>query len=169
MTLGPTFEDAGTEVNVFTPAIIIDLVDPVASETGLTDVLASGRDYLRRQIEGTGLVRYHGDPGPVPPAVRGCELPPDADDTALVWRIARPDRSLLAAARREIERYRDGDGLYRTWLADDDGVPVLLHPLRGARVESARRRRGDARLPVPRGARPGRRRTALPRASPSGG
>ena len=107
-------------MNVFTPAVIIDLVDPVASETGLTDVLARGREYLRRQIEKNGLVRYHGDPGPIPPAVRGCELPPDADDTALLWRIAPvPDRSLLAAARREIERYRDDDGLYRTWLADE--------------------------------------------------
>jgi hypothetical protein len=120
VTPGPVFDTPASEVNVFTPAVIIDLVDPVASEAGLTDVLARGREYLRRQIEKNGLVRYHGDAGPVPPAIRGCELPPDADDTALLWRIAPvPDRALLAAARREIDRYRDDDGLYRTWLADE--------------------------------------------------
>ena len=104
---------------MFTPAVIIDLLDPVARETGLGAELARGRDYLRRQIEGTGLVRYHGDPGPI--AADGCALPPDADDTALVWRIAPlADTRRLAAARREIERYRAADGLYRTWLADED-------------------------------------------------
>jgi hypothetical protein len=120
VTLGPAFQQVGGEVNVFTPAVVIDLVDPVAAETGLTDVVARGRDYLRRQIEPTGLARYHGDPGPVPPALRGCELPPDADDTALLWRIApAPDAARLSAALREIDRYRDGEGLYRTWLADE--------------------------------------------------
>ena len=54
-----------TELNVFTPAVIIDVLDPVARETGLTDVLARARGYLRRQIEPTGLVRYHGDPGKI--------------------------------------------------------------------------------------------------------
>jgi hypothetical protein len=38
----------------------------------------------------------------------------------LLWRIAPlPDRSLLDAALREIDRYQDGEGLYRTWLADE--------------------------------------------------
>ena len=50
----------------------------------------------------------------------GCYLPPDADDTALVWRIApKKNRRLMVAARHEIERYRTNDGLYRTWLADE--------------------------------------------------
>ena len=119
VTPGPVYESPHTEINVFTPAVIIDLLDPVARETGLGAELARGRDYLRRQIEGTGLVRYHGDPGPI--AADGCALPPDADDTALVWRIAPlADTRRLAAARREIERYRATDGLYRTWLADED-------------------------------------------------
>ena len=120
VTPGPRFENPTSELNVFTPAVIIDLLDPVSRETGLTDVLARARGYLRRQIEATGLVRYHGAPGTVDPTQRGCELPPDADDTALVWRIApRPERSLMSAARREIERYRTDDGLYRTWLGDE--------------------------------------------------
>jgi hypothetical protein len=120
VTPGPKFLHPGSEVNVFTPAVIIDLVDPVAAETGLTDVVTRGRDYLRRHIEPSGLARYHGDPGPVPPALRGCELPPDADDTALLWRIAPvPDAARLGAALREIDRYQDGEGLYRTWLADE--------------------------------------------------
>jgi hypothetical protein len=120
VTRRPLFEGPTTEVNVFTPAVIIDLLDPVAREVGLAGELANGREYLRHQIEATGLVRYHGDPGATI-ANRGCEIPPDADDTALVWRIApAPDGHLRTAARREIERYRDGDGLYRTWLAGED-------------------------------------------------
>ncbi len=119
VTRRPVFDGPTTEVNVFTPAVIVDLLDPVAREVGLTGELTRGREYLRRQIEGTGLVRYHGNPGVV--ANPGCEIPPDADDTALVWRIApKPDEQLRSAARHEIERYRDDDGLYRTWLAGDD-------------------------------------------------
>jgi hypothetical protein len=120
VTAGPVFERPTTELNVFTPAVIIDVLDPVARETGLIDVLARARGYLRRQIEPTGLVRYHGDPGKLDATQRGCYLPPDADDTALVWRIApKTSRRLMGAARREIERYRTKDGLYRTWLADE--------------------------------------------------
>lgn len=121
VTPGPVFRDVGAEVNVFTPAVIVDLLDPVAREVGLARELDRARGYLQRQIETTGLVRYHGDQGPVAPARRGCEIPPDVDDTALVWRIApHPDGRLLAAARGEIDRYRDASGLYRTWIADDD-------------------------------------------------
>lgn len=120
VTLGPAFESVAAEANVFTPSMVVDILDPVAAQTGLTDVLERARAYLRRQIEPTGLARYHGDPGAVPPEVRGCELPPDADDTALIWRIApHADRERLVAARREIERFHDGEGLYRTWLADE--------------------------------------------------
>jgi hypothetical protein len=120
VTPGPLFQSPTSELNVFTPAVIIDLLDPVSRETGLTDVLVRARGYLRRQIEATGLVRYHGAPGTIDPPQRGCELPPDADDTALLWRIApRPEKRLMSAARREIERYRTDDGLYRTWLADE--------------------------------------------------
>ena len=119
VTVGPRFEHPTNEVNVFTPAVLVDLLGPVAGELGLDSTLRDARAYLRRQIEPTGLVRYHGDPGPVPAAQRGCELPADVDDTSLVWRIApRPDPDLLAAARREIHRYRR-DGLYLTWM--DDG------------------------------------------------
>jgi hypothetical protein len=121
VTPGPAFQGPRTEVNVFTPAMIVDLLAPVAPEIHLADVLDRARGYLRRQIESTGLVRYHGDPGPIAASHRGCEIPPDADDTSLVWRIAPgPGRDPLLAARREIDRYRDSEGLYRTWLADDD-------------------------------------------------
>jgi hypothetical protein len=120
VTPGPLFQSPTSELNVFTPAVIVDLLDPVSRETGLTDVIARARGYLRRQIEATGLVRYHGAPGTIDPAQRGCELPSDADDTALLWRIApRPEKRLMSAARHEIERYRTDDGLYRTWLADE--------------------------------------------------
>ena len=49
VTAGPVFERQTTELNVFTPAVMIDVLDPVARETGLTDVLARARGYLRRR------------------------------------------------------------------------------------------------------------------------
>jgi len=119
VTPRPAFESVTPEVNTFTPALIVDLLEPVARETGLDEVLERARGYLRRQIEPTGLARYHGDPGGGNPSERGCELPPDADDTALIWRIApREDPELLRAARRVMEQYRTGAGLYLTWLGD---------------------------------------------------
>ena len=119
VTPGPVFESVTSEVNVFTPAFIVDLLEPVARETGLVEVLDRARGYLRRQVEPTGLARYHGDPGRMDPSQLGCELPPDTDDTALIWRIApSQDAERLRAARRAMERYRTDGGLYLTWLAD---------------------------------------------------
>src|SRR4029450_5955277 len=46
VTPGPVCERPTTELNVFTPAVIIDVLDPVARETGLSDVLAQARGYL---------------------------------------------------------------------------------------------------------------------------
>jgi len=104
VTPRPVFEHATPELNVFTPALIVDLLDPVAREIGLHDVLERARGYLRRQIEATGLVHYHGDPGPVDESPRGCEMPPDSDDTALVWRIApKDDLQLLRSALDTVE------------------------------------------------------------------
>jgi hypothetical protein len=121
VTTDPVYRAPVIETNIFTPAVIIDLLSPVEREAGLGPEVARARTYLRRQIEPSGLVRYHGVSRPADAAGRGCELPPDADDTALVWRIAPlSDKSRLAAALREIGRYRDSDGLYRTWLAGED-------------------------------------------------
>jgi hypothetical protein len=121
VTQGPTFAKPGTQVNVFVSAMVVDLVGPVAGEVGLDDVTARARAWLGSQIEETGLVRYHGTPGPGPPPKPGCELPPDSDDTALAWRLApRSDPELLASALRTIDQYRTADGLYRVWLAPED-------------------------------------------------
>jgi hypothetical protein len=121
VTAGPTFEHKGSQVNVFVSAVLVDLVGPVAAEVGLADVVARARAWLAAQIEDTGLVRYHGYPGPGPVAHPGCELPPDSDDTALVWRLApRSEAPLLASALRTIEQYRTDDGLYRVWLAPEE-------------------------------------------------
>jgi hypothetical protein len=118
VTPGPVFENVTSEVNVFTPAFIVDLLGPVARDSGLVEVLDRARGYLRGQIEPTGLARYHGNTGPVDPSQRGCELPPDADDTALIWRIApKEDPALLRAASRVLAQYRTDAGLYQTWLA----------------------------------------------------
>jgi hypothetical protein len=121
VTPGPAFVSPGSQVNVFVSAMVVDLVGPVAVEVGLADVATRARAWLGSQIEETGLVRYHGKPGPGPPPRPGCELPPDSDDTALAWRLApRSEPTLLASALRTIDQYRTADGLYRVWLAPED-------------------------------------------------
>lgn len=131
-TRRPVFESPSPEVNVFVPALMVDLLEPVGRETGLTEVLERARGYLRRQIEETGLVRYHGRPDALPLAQVGCELPPDSDDTALIWRLApQDDPRLLHAVRRVLERYRTDEGLYRTWLADPDGYRCFYRQFGG--------------------------------------
>src|SRR5574337_949733 len=118
-TRRPVFRSPSPEVNVFVPALMVDVLEPVARETGLTETLERARGFLRRQIEETGLVRYHGTPAQLDPSQSGCEIPPDSDDTALIWRLApKDDPRLLGSARRVLEHYRTDEGLYRTWLAD---------------------------------------------------
>ena len=86
---------------------------------------AGARGADRGQL-GTGP-DYHGLPDSPTIGTLGCAITPDADDTALVWRIAGPGASdprferMLAILRR----YRDGRGLYRTWLAPQDRYECL--------------------------------------------
>lgn len=125
-TSGTRFEQPVRETNTFMTALLIDLLDPVAKRAGLSANLARARKYLTAQIEADGLVRYHGLPTP------GWVITPDADDTALTWRIAAsPDRQKLTAALTTLARYRRNDGLYKTWLAPRDayrGINPGLDP-----------------------------------------
>jgi hypothetical protein len=121
-TAVPRFDRPRQEMNTFLTAMMVDLLDPVAAAAGAGDPtaasLARARAHLGAQIEASGLVRYHGRPdGPTIPAL-GCAITPDADDTALAWRLAGGGRrALLAQALAILARYRTRDGLYRTWLA----------------------------------------------------
>jgi hypothetical protein len=107
-----------SEMNVFLTAMIIDLLDPTAGATGLEENVTRARRHLRGHIEPRGLVRFHGRPdGPTIPS-HGCVITPDADDAALVWRIAGPHGDArLAGALEVLKAYRTPEGLYRTWLA----------------------------------------------------
>jgi hypothetical protein len=125
-TGAPRFDNPRREMNTFLTAMIVDLLAPVATAPvatagGLGEHLERARRHLADQIEASGLVRYHGRPdAPTIPAL-GCAITPDADDTALVWRIAAGgERARLPAALAVLERYRTRDGLYRTWLAPRD-------------------------------------------------
>jgi hypothetical protein len=117
-TAAPRFEDPQHEMNTFLTALMIDLLDPVAAAAGVRENLARARAHLAGQIEASGLVRYHGRPdAPTIPSL-GCPITPDADDTALVWRLAGGDRRpLLPRALAALAQYRTREGLYRTWLA----------------------------------------------------
>jgi hypothetical protein len=114
----PRFEQPRDEMNTFLTATLVDLLDPVPAEAGLGEVLSRARSHLTTQIEGAGLVRYHGLASGPTIGWLGCVISPDADDTALVWRIA-PARSpaLLRAALATLGQYRTSEGLYRTWLS----------------------------------------------------
>lgn len=115
------FQRPRQEMNTFLTALLIDLLNPVAAETGLNDGVERARHFLAGQIEAGGLVRYHGRPDAPTIGVLGCVITPDADDTALVWRIAPSAQlGLLPAALATMRQYRTSEGLYRTWLAPQD-------------------------------------------------
>ena len=105
------------EMNTFVTATMVDVLGAVRDPTGLGGSLDRARDHLRGQIEASGLVRYHGRPGARAITAHGlCTITPDADDTALVWRIAPGADALRSIALGTLMRYRTTEGLYRTWL-----------------------------------------------------
>ncbi|MBS0319299.1 MAG: hypothetical protein JSR18_02050 [Proteobacteria bacterium] len=117
-TSAPRYAGPVAELNTFTNAALLDMLDPVADAAGLLESTARARAFLSRQIEADGLVRYHGLPDAPTIGTLGCIITPDTDDTALAWRIApaqplaRRDRALAT-----MRGFRTADGLYRTWLA----------------------------------------------------
>jgi hypothetical protein len=126
-TGSPRYEKPAKELNTYTPSILVDLLAPVARDNGLDPAVARARRYLGAQIEHNGLVRYHGLPNAPTIGTLGCVITPDADDTALAWRIARGGAGDPRVKRmlRTLARYRDARGLYRTWLAPRDRYKCL--------------------------------------------
>jgi hypothetical protein len=117
-TLEARFERPRREMNTFTNAVLSDIAGPVAERAGIAGALQRMRAFLASQIEADGLVRYHGRPDAPTIGRLGCVITPDADDTALVWRITpAADRELLAKALATLDRFRAPNGLYMTWLA----------------------------------------------------
>jgi hypothetical protein len=120
-TVEARFQAPSPELNTFTNAVMIDILDPVAKDAGIAGVLGRTRAFLANQIEADGLVRYHGLPDAPTMWKLGCVITPDSDDTALVWRISPgANRELLARALATLGQFRTTDGLYRTWLAPQD-------------------------------------------------
>jgi hypothetical protein len=113
------YEAPRQEMNTFLTSMMVDLLSPVAHQRGLDDVVENGRRHLAAQIESDGLVRYHGLPDGPTIGTLGAVITPDADDTALAWRIAGAGAAdpRLQPMLAELARYRDARGLYRTWLA----------------------------------------------------
>jgi hypothetical protein len=105
------------QLNTFLVSTMVDLLGPVASSTGLTEPVSAAVRYLHQQIEPGGLVRFLGRPDALVPGL-GYPITPDADDTALAWRIAGPGGGVSAASvLQTLELYRTPQGLYRTWLS----------------------------------------------------
>jgi len=114
----PRFEKPQPELNTYLNAIMLDIAGPIAASARMQEMLARARGFLSSQIEADGLVRYHGRPDAPTIGVLGCAITPDADDTALVWRVAPGEsQAQLATALQTIRKFRTGTGLYRTWLA----------------------------------------------------
>lgn len=112
------FEAAQQELNTFTTSTLVDLLSPLARRHDLDVALERARAHLGAQIESNGLVRYHGLPDGPAIGTLGCAITPDADDSALVWRIAgHADDPRRKAMLDTLARYRDARGFYRTWLA----------------------------------------------------
>jgi hypothetical protein len=120
------FHEPRPEMNTFLTALLVDLLNPVAANSGLEDSLHRARRHLTSQIESSGLVRYHGLPDGPGIGTLGCVITPDTDDTALVWRLAPgSDRNRLTTALATIGRYRTAEGLYRSWLAPREAYQCL--------------------------------------------
>lgn len=113
------YEAPKQEMNTFMTSMLVDLLSPVAHQRSLDDTVENGRRHLAAQIESDGLVRYHGLPDGPTIGTLGAVITPDADDTALAWRIAGGGAAdpRLQPMLGELARYRDARGLYRTWLA----------------------------------------------------
>lgn len=118
-TKGLRYEAPQPEMNTYLTSMLVDLLSPVAHQRNLDNVVESGRRHLAAQIESNGLVRYHGLPDGPTIGKLGCVITPDADDTALAWRIAGHSAGdpRQQPMLRELARYRDARGLYYTWLA----------------------------------------------------
>jgi hypothetical protein len=118
-TQGLRYEAPQHEMNTYLTAMLVDLLSPIARQRSLDDVVDHGRRHLAAQIESDGLVRYHGLPDGPTIGTLGCVITPDADDTALAWRIAvhGTGDSREQVMLQQLTRYRDARGLFRTWLA----------------------------------------------------
>lgn len=118
-TNGLRYEAPQQEMNTYLTSMLVDVLVPVASRRRLEDVLERARRHLATQIESNGLVRYHGLPDGPTIGKLGCVITPDADDTALAWRVAGrgADDPRHQVMLEELARYRDAQGFYRTWLA----------------------------------------------------
>lgn len=125
-TGSPRFKQPAREMNTYLTAVMIDVLGPISGQARLGDNLDRARKHLTGQIEDTGLVRYHGKPeGPASHGL-GCVISPDADDTALVWRIApAADPQLMEKALATLAEYRSSDQLYLTWLAPRDSFQCI--------------------------------------------
>ncbi len=123
----PLYEAPRQEMNTYLTSMLADLLSPIARGRSLGDVLERARRHLAAQIEGDGLVRYHGLPDGTTIGTLGCVITPDADDTALVWRIAGrgTEDPRLRSMLGTLARYRDERGLYRTWLAPREQYQCL--------------------------------------------
>jgi hypothetical protein len=129
------YEAPQQEMNTYLTSMLVDLLSPVARQGSLDDVVERARRHLAAQIESNGLVRYHGLPGGPTIGTLGCVITPDADDTALAWRIAGriagfgagdPQRQvMLQLMLGELAHYRDARGFYRTWLAPQNQYQCL--------------------------------------------
>jgi hypothetical protein len=116
------YEAPQQEMNTYLTSMIVDLLSPIARQRSLDDVVDRARRHLAAQIESDGLVRYHGLPHGPTIGTLGTVITPDADDTALAWRISGhvAGDSRLQHMLGELARYRDARGLYRTWLAPEN-------------------------------------------------
>jgi len=118
-TKGLRYKSPQPEMNTYLTAMLVDLLSPVAGPHGLTESVEKARAHLGAQIEGNGLVRYHGVPDGPTIGTLGHVITPDSDDTALTWKIAGPGAAdpRLRPMLDVLAQYRDARGLYRTWLA----------------------------------------------------
>lgn len=122
------FQMPTPEVNNWLGPLMVDVLSPIAEKANLSTTLQKARHFISANIEQTGLVRYLPLVDPLQNSKRGCKkITPDADDTALAWRLeSNIDYRLLNKSLGVLKNYQREGGLYRTWLSPPELYKCLV-------------------------------------------
>lgn len=121
-TGGPYLFRAFPEFNVFVPALIYDLLEPVGASLQLKGFLDELGRIVQAAMLPDGSVPYVGT------ITSSCLYPPDSDDTAVAARILFPSlgSDRLSRLRNLLQKYRDGRGGYVTWLDEPSRYSCII-------------------------------------------
>ncbi len=107
----PVLEDGETSSSPFFTALILHSLNPLGGLPGLHEIMDGATGYLMQERETGDCWRFFG---------KGSEIAPDVDVTACVLAALHLNGAELDydAAAGGLQKYRDQDGLFNTWIWD---------------------------------------------------